>query len=202
MPPTLITYKTVACDPTCFFVIRPLWGEEEEEAEADVISYHVADKADGDAGDDDVLVSQKAGDPGAEGGRVDKGDGGGEREVAVELDEAGEEYLQDEGAEDDEGDVGKDVEAAAEVHLAHVAGVGYREAEDVDEVEPHGEGFGLLAGVVILCGAAHKGEEGGPDGEGGEDEDEHGGREVVGEEGGGEVGHCGDDEGDGEGDED
>ena len=117
-----------------------LGGEEEEEGEADIVANHVADEADGDAGDDDVFVAEEGGDHGDERWGVDEGNGGGEGEVAVEVNESGKEYLQDKGAEDDEGDVGEDVEGAGEVHLAHVAGVGDRETEDIDEVEADSEG--------------------------------------------------------------
>ncbi len=88
------------------------------------------------------------------------------------------------------------MEAAGQVHLAHVAGVGNGETEEVDEVEAECEGGGLgvaLPGIAI--DAAHQGEECGGDGERGEDENEYGGGETVGEEGGEEIGDDGDEQG-------
>ena len=74
--------------------------------------------------------------------------------------------------------------------MPYVAGVGYGEAEEVDEVESHGEGEGLPLGGLAV-GAPHYGQETGGYGEGGEYEDEHGCGEGGGEEGGEEVGGCG-----------
>ena len=59
------------------------------------------------------------------------------------MDKAGEEDLQYQGAENDEENVPKDVEAAGKVELAYVAGVGDGEAEEVDEVKTYSESDGL-----------------------------------------------------------
>ena len=59
------------------------------------------------------------------------------------MDETGEEDLQYQGAENDEENVPKDVEAAGKVELADVAGVGDGEAEEVDKVKSQGESDGL-----------------------------------------------------------
>ena len=91
--------------------------------------------------------------------------------------------MENEGAEDDKEYVPKDVEASGEVHLADVAGVGYGEAEEIDEVEANVEGEGLLVlAVGMLVDTADEGEERCCNGEGCENEDEHGGGNGVREE--------------------
>ena len=115
-------------------------GEEEVDGEAQVVAYKVANEADGDAEDGEVAVVEEGGDEGDEGRGVDECHGGDEGGVAVESEDAGKEDLQQKGAEDDEKDVPEDVEAAGEVELADVAGVGDGEAEEVDEVEAYAEG--------------------------------------------------------------
>lgn len=99
------------------------------------------------------------------------------------MEYVGKKYLENEGAEDDKEYVPKDVEASGEVHLADVAGVGYGEAEEIDEVEANVESERLLVlAVGMLVDTVDEGEERGCNGEGCENEDEHGGGNGVGEE--------------------
>ena len=170
--------------------------QQEVDCQPQVVAQHVAQHPYGDAKNDDFLVVEKGCHQRDERRRVDechRGDQGG---VAVEFHQLGEQYLKDEGAEDDEQDIPKDVEASGEVHLPNVAAVGYGEAEGVDEVQPQGESGGrppfLLVGAIDF---PYQGDECGGNGQRGEYEDEHGGGQAFGEEGGEQVGdHC-DDEG-------
>ena len=96
-----------------------------------------------------------------------------------------EEDLEEEGAEDDEGEVAEEVDAAGDAEVAEVGHGGDDDGEDIDEI--HSD---VVAVAELFDGAP----EGGGDAEGGEGEDEDGHEGgVAGEEA--EAGRDADDEG-------